>query len=138
MDRSTTTLFATHANPFCHSATGEQDDESNQVAKLCVEGKITQSWGMLQLGHYQEQHSRQMVDKWMLGLVTQLLELTQGMWKHCNGVLHVVDEQGLPLKQAAELEADIHEEFIGRTPKDFPERIIISFDRDGMMLCQCQ
>jgi hypothetical protein len=108
------------------------------VAKLCVEGKITQSWGMLQLGHYQEQHSRQMVDKWMLGLVTQLLELTQGMWKHCNGVLHVVDEQGLPLKQAAELEADIHEEFIGRTPKDFPERIIISFDRDGMMLCQCQ
>jgi hypothetical protein len=27
MDRSTTTMFATHANPFCHSATGEQDDE---------------------------------------------------------------------------------------------------------------
>jgi hypothetical protein len=25
---------------------------------------------MFPLGHYQEQHSRQMADKWMLGLVT--------------------------------------------------------------------
>jgi hypothetical protein len=59
------------------------------------------SWGMLQLGHYQEQHSRQTVEKWMSGLVTQLLELAHDMWKHNNGVLHMVDEQGLPLKQAA-------------------------------------
>jgi hypothetical protein len=66
---------------------------------------------MFQLGHYQEQHSRQMADKWMSGLVTQLLELTHGMWKHHNGVLHAVDEQGLPQKQPAELEADIHKAF---------------------------
>jgi hypothetical protein len=32
-----------------------------------------------------------------------------------NGVLHTVDEQGLLLKQAAEIEADIHEEFCKST-----------------------
>jgi hypothetical protein len=26
MDRSTTALFATHANLYCHSAAGEQDE----------------------------------------------------------------------------------------------------------------
>jgi hypothetical protein len=48
---------------------------------------------------------------WTAGLVTQLLELTHGMWLHCNGVFHAVDAQGLPLKQAAELEAAIRDEF---------------------------
>jgi hypothetical protein len=47
----------------------------------------------------------------MSGLVTQLLELTHGMWIHQNRVLHAVDEQGLPLQQEPELEAAIHEEF---------------------------
>jgi hypothetical protein len=76
-----------------------------------VEGKITQSWGMLQIQHYQEQHSKRTMDKWTSGLVTQLLELTHGMWLHRNGVLHAVDAQGLPLQQAAELEAAIHDKF---------------------------
>jgi hypothetical protein len=66
---------------------------------------------MLQLLHYQEQHSKHTMDMWIAGLVTQLLELTHGMWLHRNGVLHAVDAQGLPLKQAAELEAAIHDEF---------------------------
>jgi hypothetical protein len=45
-----------------------------------VEGKITQSWGMLQLLHYQEQQPKRTMDMWTAGLVTQLLELTHGMW----------------------------------------------------------
>jgi hypothetical protein len=52
-----------------------------------------------------------MVNKWTSGLVTQLLELTHRMWQHHNGVLHAVDEQGPPLQQAAEIEAQIHLEF---------------------------
>jgi hypothetical protein len=79
--------------------------------KIFAEGKIMQSWGMLQLQHYQEQHSKRTVDKWTSGLVTQLLELTHGMWLHRNGVLHAVDAQGLPLQQAAELKVAIHDEF---------------------------
>jgi hypothetical protein len=108
MARSTTTSFETHSNLLCHTAAVEQDEIGWQNF---VEGKISWSWGMLQLQHYQEQHSKQTVDKWMSGLVTQLLELTHRMWIHRNRVLHAVDEQGLPLQQAAELEAAIHEEF---------------------------
>jgi hypothetical protein len=109
MDGLMTTLFTTHAEPFfCHSAAEEQDEIRWQNF---IEGKISQSWGNLQLIHYQEQHSKRMVDKWTSGLVTQVLELIHRMWKHCNGVLHAVDEQGLPLQQAAELEAQIHKEF---------------------------
>jgi hypothetical protein len=66
---------------------------------------------MLQLLHYQEQHSKRTVDMLTAGLVTQLLELTHGMWLHRNGILHAVEAQGLPLKQAAELEAAIHDKF---------------------------
>jgi hypothetical protein len=63
-----TTLFATHADSF---AIPQQGNKMKSGGKTCfVEGKITQSWGMFPLGHYQEQHSRQMADKWMLGLVT--------------------------------------------------------------------
>jgi hypothetical protein len=103
------TLFTASADHLCFSATAEQDEIGWQNF---VEGKITQSWGMLQLQHYQqEQHSKRTVDKWTSGLVTQLLELTHGMWLHRNGVLHAVDAQGLPLQQAVELEAAIHDEF---------------------------
>jgi hypothetical protein len=120
MDGLTTTSFTTHAKPFCHSVTEEQDEIGWQNF---VKGKISQSWGNLQLIHYQEQHSKRMVDNWMSGLVIQLLELTHGMWKHCHGVLHALDEQGLPLQQAAELEAQIHKEFQvgthGLTRKDY-------------------
>jgi hypothetical protein len=108
MARSTATSFAAHADPVCHFAAVEQDAIGWQNF---AEGKISQSWGSLQLQHYQEQHSRRTVDKWTSGLVTQLLELTHGMWLHRNGVLHAVDSQGLPLQQAAELEAAIHVEF---------------------------
>jgi hypothetical protein len=108
MSHSTATLFTTSADPFCFSATREQDEIGWQNF---VEGKITRSWGMLQLLHYQELHSKHTMDMWTAGLVTQLLELTHGMWLHRNGVLHAVDAQGLPLKQAAELEAAIHDEF---------------------------
>jgi hypothetical protein len=108
MERSTTTSFATHADPVCHFAAVEQDEIGWQNF---AEGKISRSWGSLQLQHYQEQHSRRTVDKWTSGLVTQLLELTHGMWLHRNGVLHAVDSQGLPLQQSAELEAAIHVEF---------------------------
>jgi hypothetical protein len=108
MARSTTTLFVTHSDPSCQISAAEQDEIGWQNF---VEGKISRSWGILQLQHYQDQHSKRTVDKWTSGLVTQLLELTHGMWIHRNRVLHAVDEQGLPLQQAAELEAAIHEEF---------------------------
>jgi hypothetical protein len=102
-----------------------------------VEGKITRSWGMLQIQHYQEQHSKRTVDKWTSGLVTQLLELTHGMWLHRNGVLHAVDAQGLPLQQAAELEAAIHDEF-RKIRKGLPVKTTILFVEAEMMLCLCQ
>jgi hypothetical protein len=105
------TLFTASADHLCFSAAAEQDEIGWQNF---VEGKITRSWGMLQL-HYQEKHSKRTVDKWTSGLVTQLLELTHGMWLHHNGVLHAVDAQGLPLQQAAELKAAIHDEFRKRT-----------------------
>jgi hypothetical protein len=108
MSHSTETKFTNSADPFCFSAAMEQDEIGWQNF---MEGKITRSWGMLQIQLYQEQHSKRTMDKWTSGLVTQLLELTHGMWLHCNGVLHAVDEQGLPLQQAAELEAAIHDEF---------------------------
>jgi hypothetical protein len=108
MSRSTMTLFTASADHLCFSAAAEQDEIGWQNF---VEGKIMQSWGMLQLQHYQEQQSKHTVDKWTSGLVTQLLELTHRMWLHHNGVLHAVDTQGLPLQQAAELEAAIHDEF---------------------------
>jgi hypothetical protein len=76
-----------------------------------VEGKISKSWGNLQWQHYQEQLLVRSGDKWSAGLVTQLLELTHGMWIHRNNILHAVNAQGLPLQQAAELEASIHLEF---------------------------
>jgi transposase len=93
---------------LCHTAVVKQDEIGWQNF---VKGKISWSWVTLQLQHYQEQHSKQTVDKWTSGLVTQLLELTHGMWIHRNRVLHAVDEQGLALQQAVELEAAIHEEF---------------------------
>jgi hypothetical protein len=108
MARSTTTLFVTHSDPSCQISAAEQDEIGWQNF---VEGKISRSWGILQLQHYQDQHSKRTVNKWTSGLVTQLLELTHSMWIHRNRVLHAVDEQGLPLQQAAELEAAIHEEF---------------------------
>jgi hypothetical protein len=108
MSQSTMTLFTASADHLCFSAAAEQDEIGWQNF---VEGKIMQSWGMLQLQHYQEQQSKHTVDKWTSGLVTQLLELTHRMWLHHNGVLHAVDTQGLPLQQAAELEAAIHDEF---------------------------
>jgi hypothetical protein len=34
-----------------------------------------------------------------------------GMWVHRNGIDHAVDEQGLLIQMAADIEATIHEEF---------------------------
>jgi hypothetical protein len=102
------TLFTASADHLCFSDMVEQDEIGWQNF---VEGEITRSWGMLQLQCYQEQHSKRTVDKWTSRLVTQLLELTHGMWLHHNGVLHAVDAQGLPLQQAVELKAAIHDEF---------------------------
>ena len=106
--RSTTTLFSPHATQVCLAAAMEQDEIGWQNF---VEGKISKSWGNLQWQHYQEQLLVRSGDKWSAGLVTQLLELTHGMWIHRNNILHAVDAQGLPLRQAAELEASIHLEF---------------------------
>lgn len=106
--RATTTLFSPNADHICMTAALEQDEIGWQNF---VEGKISKSWGVLQWNHYQEQLSVRSGDKWSAGLVTQLLELTHGMWKHRNSILHAVDAQGLPLQQAAELEAAIHSEF---------------------------
>jgi hypothetical protein len=106
--RATTTLFSPNADHICMTAALEQDEIGWQNF---VEGKISKSWGVLQWNHYQEQLSVRSGDKWSTGLVTQLLELTHGMWKHRNSILHAVDAQGLPLQQAAELEAAIHSEF---------------------------
>jgi hypothetical protein len=102
------TLFTASADHLCFSDMVEQDAIGWQNF---VEGKITRSWGMLQLQCYQEQCSKRTVDKWTSRLVTQLLELTHRMWLHHNGVLHAVDAQGLPLQQAVELKAAIHDEF---------------------------
>jgi hypothetical protein len=52
MSRSTMTLFTASADHLCFSAAAEQDKIGWQNF---VEGKITRSWGMLQLQHYQEQ-----------------------------------------------------------------------------------
>jgi hypothetical protein len=60
--------------------------------------------GVLQLEHYRTQFSNWTVDWWTSGLITRLLELTQGLWKQCNAVLHAVDDQGLPMQCALELE----------------------------------
>jgi hypothetical protein len=106
--RATTTLLSPSADHICMTAALEQDKIGWQNF---VEGKISKSWGVLQWNHYQEQLSVRTGDKWSMGLVTQLLELTHGMWKHRNSILHAVDAQGLPLQQAAELEAAIHSEF---------------------------
>ena len=77
----------------CHDAASEQDEIGWQNF---AEGKISKSWGDLQLDYYHELHSKWSVDIWTSGLVSHLLELTHGMWIHRNGVDHVVDEQGLP------------------------------------------
>jgi hypothetical protein len=49
------TLFETHSNLLCHTAAVEQDEIGWQNF---IEGKISWSWGTLQLQHYQEQHSK--------------------------------------------------------------------------------
>jgi hypothetical protein len=51
------------------------------------------------------------VDSWTAGLVSHLLELVHGMWTHQNGIDHVVDEQGLPVHLAAEIETAIHDKY---------------------------
>jgi hypothetical protein len=33
------------------------------------------------------------------------------MWVHRNGIDHAIDEQGLPIRLAADIKATIHEEF---------------------------
>jgi hypothetical protein len=52
------------------------------------------------------------VDRWTSGLVSHLLELTHGMWVRRNCIDHAVNEQGLPIRLAADIEVTIrHEEF---------------------------
>jgi hypothetical protein len=51
------------------------------------------------------------MDSWTAGLVYHLLELVHGMLMHQNGIDHVVDEQGLLVHLAAEIETAIHDEF---------------------------
>jgi hypothetical protein len=106
--RTITTSFASNADQICFSAAADQDLIGWQNF---VEGKIAKSWGDLQLTHLHEQFSKRTVDRWTAGLVSHMLEFTHGMWIHRNNVLHAVDEQGLPLRQAAELESTIHAEF---------------------------
>jgi hypothetical protein len=81
------------------------------MAEFCG-GQISKNWGQLQLAYYQSLHSKQSVDRWTTGLVSNLLELVHGMWIHRKGVDHAVDEQqGLPVCLAANIEVAIHEEF---------------------------
>ncbi len=108
LSRTITTSFTSNADEVCLSAVTDQDLIGWQNF---VEGKIAKSWGDLQLAHLHEQFSKRMVDRWTSGLVSHMLEFTHGMWIHRNNVLHAVDEQGLPLRQAAELESAIHAEF---------------------------
>jgi hypothetical protein len=56
MDDLMTTSFITHAEPFCHPTAEEEQDEVGW--QNFVKGKISQSWGNLQLIHYHEQHSK--------------------------------------------------------------------------------
>ncbi len=51
------------------------------------------------------------MDGWTAGLVSHLLELVHRMWMHHNGIDHAVDEQGLLVHLAAEIETAIHDEF---------------------------
>jgi hypothetical protein len=108
MECSPSTSFVSHSNLVCHSAALEQDEVGWQNV---VEGKISKHWGYLQLLYYHDLHSKQSVDRWTLGLVSHLLELTHGMWVHQNGIDHVIDEQGLPIHLAVDIKATIHEEF---------------------------
>ncbi len=76
-----------------------------------MEGKIAMEWGQLQDCHYVHLQSRCTVDHWTSGLISQLLELTRGMWTHQNKTLHVVDDQGLPIAHSIQLQMDIYAEF---------------------------
>jgi hypothetical protein len=58
------------------------------------------------------------------------------MWLHCNGVLHTVDAQGLPLQQAAELEEAIHDEF-RKSMEGLAVKTTIS-SIEAEMICPCQ
>jgi hypothetical protein len=98
--------FVLNADPLCVNAAIDQDKIGWQNF---VEGKIAKRGD--QLEHYQTQFSKQMVDRWTSGLITRLLELTHGMWKNHNVFLHAVDDQGLPVQCALELETSIHSEF---------------------------
>jgi hypothetical protein len=57
------------------------------------------------------------MDSWTASLVFLLLELVHGMWTHQNGIDHVVDEQGLLVHLAAEIETAIHDQFCKGTER---------------------
>jgi hypothetical protein len=107
MEQKPMTSFISHADHSCHTAALEEDEIGWQNF---VEGKISKLWGQLQLDHYQIIHSKLSMDCWTAGLVSHLLEV-HGMWTHRNVIDHAVDEQGLPVHLAAEIETAIHDEF---------------------------
>jgi hypothetical protein len=105
LEQSLMASFVSHLDQVCHDAASEQDEIGWQNF---VEGKISKSWGDLQLEYYHELHSKCSVDIWTSGLVSHLLEVTHGMWIHRNGVNHAVDEQGLPFCLSWDVETAIH------------------------------
>ena len=85
-------LFSAFSTPACQAAAVEQDSIGWQNF---TEGKLSKWWRQLQALYYWDRASRQSVTCWVMGLVTQLLEMVHGVWKYLNSILHEHDEQGL-------------------------------------------
>ena len=85
-------LFSAFSTPACQAAAVEQDSISWQNF---TEGKLSKWWRQLQALYYWDRASRQSATRWVMGLVTRLLEMVHDIWKYCNSILHEHDEQGL-------------------------------------------
>jgi hypothetical protein len=97
--------------PPSHPVRRAAEDQDKIGWFYFTEGKISKLWAEAQQAHYHTHHSRRSGQGWAGQLVDHLLALTHSQWTTRCDTLHEQDNNGLRMREGAELETAISNQF---------------------------